>query len=121
MGLAGRVQGPSWERNEAPDPDGEKDLSQRAYEYARSCSYFCGWARMEAEKPGRGLRAACQRLRNSRWVLWELLCFNPGSKDFYRACDGFRETREPLELVGIFSWAKDPSCLFKDSQRDPRD
>lgn len=37
---------------------------------------------MEAEKPGRGLRAACQRLRNSPWALWELLCFNPGSKDF---------------------------------------
>lgn len=29
MGLAGRVRGPSWKRNEAGDPDGENDLGQR--------------------------------------------------------------------------------------------
>lgn len=50
VGLAERVPGLSWKKNDAGDPDGENGGSQRRSEYTRSCSCFCGLAGVEADE-----------------------------------------------------------------------
>lgn len=81
VGLADRVPGLSWEKNDVGDPDGRTAEAKEGLSTQGAVLVFEAWLEWRQLSSDSRPSTGCLGLGNSHLILWGLLWFNPASKD----------------------------------------